>query len=152
MPQIRTGQPPDRASLSLWRLAPAHAGWYLTSMAITLATKLRNTKLTANMIDIKLMSPSEIAVELGYRLKSRRLALRMTQEELAARTDLNVGTIKNLEAKTTGSTLDTLIRIASALGVSDQFETLFVEKPKSISQMEQVATAPRVRARRSRHQ
>jgi len=98
------------------------------------------------MIDIKLMSPSEIAVELGYRLKSRRLALRMTQEELAARTDLNVGTIKNLEAKTTGSTLD------SALGVSDQFETLFVEKPKSISQMEQVATAPRVRARRSRHQ
>jgi transcriptional regulator with XRE-family HTH domain len=104
------------------------------------------------MIAIKLMSPAEISVELGYRLKSRRLALRMTQEELAARTDLNVGTIKNLEAKTAGATLDTLIRIASALGVSDQFETLFVEKPKSISQMEQVATAPRVRARRSRHQ
>jgi transcriptional regulator with XRE-family HTH domain len=104
------------------------------------------------MIAIKLMSPAEISIELGYRLKSRRLALRMTQKELAARTDLNVGTIKNLEAKTAGSTLDTLIRIAGVLGVSDQFETLFLEKPKSISQMEQVATAPRVRARRSRHQ
>jgi hypothetical protein len=63
-----------------------------------------------------------------------------------------VTTIKNLEAKTARSTLDTLIRIAGVLGVSDQFETLFVEKPKSISQMEQVATAPRVRARRSRRQ
>ncbi len=98
------------------------------------------------------MSPAEISAELGFRLKSRRLALRMTQEELAARTDLNVGTIKNLEAKTAGSALDTLIRIAGVLGVSDQFETLFVARPKSISQMEQLATAPRVRARRSRHQ
>jgi transcriptional regulator with XRE-family HTH domain len=104
------------------------------------------------MISVKLMSAAEISVELGHRLKNRRLALRMTQEELAARADLNVGTIKNLEAKAAGSTLDTLIRIASALGVSDQFETLFVSRPKSISQMEQVATAPRVRARRSRHQ
>lgn len=104
------------------------------------------------MIDIKLMSPAEVSAELGSRLKSRRLALRMTQEELAARTDLNVGTIKNLEAKAAGSTLGTLIRIASVLGVSDQFETLFVVRPMSISQMEQVATAPRMRARRSRHQ
>ena len=100
------------------------------------------------MIDITLMSPADISAELGSRLKSRRLALRMTQQELAARTDLNVGTIKNLEAKAAGSTLDTLIRIAGVLGLSGQFETLFVARPQSISQMEQAATAPRVRARR----
>ena len=102
------------------------------------------------MIDIKLMSAAELAAELGARLKRRRLALRMTQEELAQRSGLNVGTVKNLEAKTGSCTLDTLIRIASVLGVAEQFETLFVVNPKSIAQMEQAATAPRLRARRSR--
>jgi transcriptional regulator with XRE-family HTH domain len=72
----------------------------------------------------------------------------MTQQELANRAGLNVGTVKNLESKTAGCTLDTLIRTASVLGLTDQFETLFVVTPKSIAQMEQVATAPRLRARR----
>jgi|SRR5665213_2670175 len=104
------------------------------------------------MIDIKLMSSAEISAELGNRLKSRRLALRMTQKELAERTGLNVGTVKNIEAKTAGCTLDTLLRIASVLGLADQFETLFVARPRSIAQMEEVATAPRLRARRRLHQ
>jgi transcriptional regulator with XRE-family HTH domain len=52
----------------------------------------------------------------GARLKRRRLSLRMTQEELAKRAGLNVGTVKNLEAKTRGCKLDTLIRIAGVLG------------------------------------
>jgi transcriptional regulator with XRE-family HTH domain len=94
------------------------------------------------------MSAAELSTELGARLKRRRLTLRMTQEELAQRTGLNVGTVKNLETKTTRCTLDTLIRIASVLGLADQFETLFVVRAKSIAQMEQIATAPRLRARR----
>jgi transcriptional regulator with XRE-family HTH domain len=101
------------------------------------------------MIDIKLMSPAELSGEIGARLKKRRLVLRMTQQELAKRTGLNVGTVKNLEAKSATCTLDTLIRIAGVLGLTDQFETLFVVSPKSIAQMEQAATAPRLRARRS---
>jgi len=101
------------------------------------------------MIDITLMTSAELAAELGARLKRRRLSLRMTQEELASRAGLNVGTVKNLERKAAGCTLDPLIRIASVLGLADQFETLFVVTPKSIAQMEQVATAPRLRARRA---
>ncbi len=103
------------------------------------------------MVDIKLMSSTEISTELGARLKNRRLALRMTQRELAERSGLNVGTVKNLEAKTATCTLDTLIRITGVLGLADQFETLFVVRSRSIAQMEQVATAPRLRARRSRN-
>jgi transcriptional regulator with XRE-family HTH domain len=103
------------------------------------------------MINIKLMSAAEISAELGHRLKSRRLALRMTQHELAERAGLNVGTVKNLESKTARCALDTLIRIAAVLGLTDQFETLFVAVPKSIAQMEQAATAPRQRARRKLH-
>jgi len=104
------------------------------------------------MIDIRLMAPKEVAAELGSRLKKRRLSLRVTQEELAQRSGLNVGTIKNLEAKTGACTLDTVIRACVALDLGGHFERLFVVKPKSIAQMEQVAEAPRLRARRSRRQ
>jgi transcriptional regulator with XRE-family HTH domain len=101
------------------------------------------------MIDIQLMSAAELSAELGARLKKRRLALRITQQEVADRAALSVGTVKNLEARPSGCTLDTLIRIARVLSLAHQFETLFVVTPKSIAQMEQVATAPRMRARRS---
>lgn len=102
------------------------------------------------MIDIKLMSAGEIAAEMGSRLKSRRLSLRMTQVELAERAGLNVGTVKNLEAKTGTCALDTVVRASVPLGLVEHFESLFLVKPKSIAQMEQVATAPRQRARRKR--
>ena len=102
------------------------------------------------MIDIRLMSPAEISAEVGSRLRSRRLSLRMTQDELARRAGLNINTIRNLEAKTGACALDTIIRASVALGLVDNFEQLFGTKPKSIAQMEQAAEAPRLRARRGR--
>ena len=102
------------------------------------------------VIDIVLMAPGEISTELGSRLKTRRLSLRMTQQELAQRAGLNVGTVKNLESKTGACTLDTVIRVSVALGLAAHFEPLFEQKPRSIAQMEQIAEAPRLRARRSR--
>jgi transcriptional regulator with XRE-family HTH domain len=96
------------------------------------------------------MTPGEVTAELGSRLKARRLSLRMTQEELARRAGLNVGTVKNLEAKAGACMLDTVVRLSLALGLADQFENLFEQKPKSIAQMERVAAAPSQRARRSR--
>ena len=104
------------------------------------------------MIDIVLMSPQEIATQVGARLKSRRLSLRMPQAELAERAGLSVGTVKNLEAKTGTCTLDTMIRASIALGLVEHFESLFVVRPKSIAQMEQIAEAPRQRAGRKRRQ
>jgi transcriptional regulator with XRE-family HTH domain len=104
------------------------------------------------MLAVIMMSPGELAAELGSRLKARRLSLRVTQEELAERAGLSVGTVKNLEAKAGASALDTVIRVSIALGLADHFEPLFVVKPRSIAQMEQLAEAPRQRARRSRRQ
>ncbi|MEA3196135.1 MAG: hypothetical protein QOF32_187 [Gammaproteobacteria bacterium] len=102
------------------------------------------------MIDIRLMSSEEVSAELGSRLKRRRLSLRMTQRELAQRASLSVNTISNLETKTGACTLDTIIRASIALGLVNHFEPLFATTPTSIAQMEQVAEAPRLRARRSR--
>lgn len=102
------------------------------------------------MIDIKLMSPEEIATELGTRLRAHRLQLRVTQHELAARAGINVNTVKTLETRPGASSLDTMIRVAQALGLSDRFESLFVIKPRSIAQMAEQTQAPRQRARRKR--
>lgn len=102
------------------------------------------------MIDFTLMAPGEITAELGARLKMHRLSLRTTQEELARRAGLNVGTVKNLETKTGACALDTVIRVSFALGLGEHFEHLFEQKPKSIAQMERLAQAPRQRARRLR--
>lgn len=106
--------------------------------------------ILAIMVSIVLMSPQEISAEIGSRLKSRRLSLRMTQAELADRTGLSVGSVKNLEAKTATCTLDIVVRASLALGLVEHFEPLFVVRPKSIAQMEQIAEAPRQRARRKR--
>lgn len=102
------------------------------------------------MIDIRLMSAPEVTTEIGSRLKGRRLSLRMTQAELAARAGINVGTVKNLEAKAGTCTLETVVRASIPLGLVEHFESLFVVRPKSIAQMEQMAQAPRQRARRRR--
>jgi transcriptional regulator with XRE-family HTH domain len=99
------------------------------------------------MIDIKLMTPAEVAAELGQRLRRQRLALRLTQAEVAQRAGLNVGSVKNLESRTRTSSLETAIRVVLVLGMIDQFETLFAVKPLSIAQMQMASEAPRARAR-----
>lgn len=98
------------------------------------------------------MTPQEVVAEIGSRLKSRRLSLRMTQVDLAERAGLNVGTVKNLEAKTGTCSLETVVRASVPLGLVEHFEPLFVVKPRSIAQMQQIAEAPRRRARRKRRQ
>jgi transcriptional regulator with XRE-family HTH domain len=100
------------------------------------------------MIDINLMTPAEVASELGQRLRRQRLALRLTQAEVAQRAGLNVGSVKNLESRAGASSLETAIRVVLVLGLIDQFETLFAVKPISIAQMEMASEAPRARARR----
>lgn len=97
-----------------------------------------------------LMSSAEIAAELGARLRRRRLQLRITQQELAARAGVSVGTVKNLETKSSASALDTVIRVGQALGLAEHFDPLFAIQAKSIAQMARTAEAPRKRARRKR--
>jgi transcriptional regulator with XRE-family HTH domain len=102
------------------------------------------------MIDVNLATSEEICQQLGERLRSRRLALLLTQAELAARTGLNIGTVQNVERKGSTPSLGAVVRIAQALGLADHFQKLFVTQPLSIAQMEQAEAAPRQRARRPR--
>lgn len=65
--------------------------------------------------------------DLGARVRQARRAAGFTQQQLADRANISVGTVKNLESGA-GSTITTLVRVLRALGREDWIGTLYVEK------------------------
>ena len=55
--------------------------------------------------------------EVGRRVKAARLRLERTQAELAGRGDLEEPTVRSIETGRRGLSLDSLVRLADALGV-----------------------------------
>ena len=86
--------------------------------------------------------PAEILHSLGVRLREQRLAQSLTQRELAQMAGLSLGALRKLETDGQCS-LETLVRVAQALGLLDALEDLFVLKRQSIAQMEQVEVVSR---------
>lgn len=72
------------------------------------------------IIDYYTASDSAILEELGKRIRGLRLRKNVTQETLAERTLLAVGTIKSLEAGR--GKLSTLIAVLRELGALDQLD------------------------------
>lgn len=100
------------------------------------------------MLDFNFATQQEICAELGQRLKRQRLVQAVTQKGLAERADVALGTVKNLENKGVSS-LESLIRIVTALGLLDELALLFeLRAPESIAQMERAQLAERKRAPR----
>lgn len=101
-------------------------------------------------MDFLLADRREILQELGQRLRLQRLAQALTQQELAGMAGVAPGTIKKLESNGTSS-LETVVRVVQALGLTDELQALFVLPSQSIAQMEQAEQArqtQRVRAPR----
>jgi transcriptional regulator with XRE-family HTH domain len=101
-------------------------------------------------VDFSFADRSEILQELGQRLRRQRLAQELTQQELAGMAGVAPGTIKKLESNGTSS-LETVVRVVQALGLTDELQALFVLPSQSIAQMEQAEQArqiQRVRAPR----
>ena len=78
---------------------------------------------------MRLASDSAVLGELGQRLKSQRLLRNITQQELARRTVLSLGTIKALEAGK--GKLSTLVAVLRELGLLSELEHLV--KPPEVS-------------------
>lgn len=66
--------------------------------------------------------------DLGARVRQARRAERLTQQQLADRANVSVGTVKNLEAGA-GSSITTLVRVLRALSREDWIAKLYVEPP-----------------------
>ncbi len=100
------------------------------------------------MLDLSLSKPSEIVKRLCERLRTERLALQMTQAEVAARAGIGTNTVSNLE---TGRNVgfENLVRVAMVLGRSKELEGLFLPKLDSLEDiMRYENTAKRQRTKR----
>ena len=89
-----------------------------------------------------LSTPAEILHALGVRLREQRLAQALTQRELAQMAGLSLGALRKLESNGQCS-LETLVRVAQALGLLEALDDLFVIKRQSIAQMERAELAHR---------
>ena len=76
------------------------------------------------MIELTLNTPASEAKELASRVKKRRLALHMTQAELAQRASMPLPTYRRFE-QTAQISLQGLLAVASALNALDDFHSLF---------------------------
>ncbi len=97
-----------------------------------------------------LAKAEEILATLGQRLRAQRLAQELPQRELAHMAGLSLGALRKLEGSGQSS-LETLVRVVQALGLSSELDDVFVLKRQSIAQMERAeAASQRQRAPRRR--
>ncbi len=102
-----------------------------------------------NMLYLSFATPDEVCREIGARIKTRRLAYDWTQADLAARANVAKGTVQNLENRGSGS-LESLVKLALALELTDDLQELFRFKLRSIAEMAATEPVTRKRARRKR--
>lgn len=77
------------------------------------------------MIELTLNTPASEAKMLASRVKKRRLALHLTQAELAQRAGMPLPTYRRFE-QTAQISLQGLLSVASALNALDEFQSLFM--------------------------
>lgn len=93
-----------------------------------------------------IVSDKTILKELGERLRKLRLRKNITQEGLAERTLLSVGTIKSLEAGK--AKLSTLIAVLRELGALDQLDSFI--PPVTISPIKMAEVGSKSSSKRER--
>lgn len=92
-------------------------------------------------------SSSQVATDIGRTFAEIRLARNLTQVALAKQAGVSAGTVKRLESGQ-GATLDSLIRLLQALGLSRHLEAM-LPNPE-IQPVQLAANAGRRRRRASR--
>jgi transcriptional regulator with XRE-family HTH domain len=80
-------------------------------------------------LSLNISSPHEVAAKLAAKVRSRRLEVNLTQEGLAARAQVSLGTLKLYERSGRAS-IEFVIALAFALGAEREFEDLFPRKTK----------------------
>lgn len=93
-----------------------------------------------------LLSDDAVLAELGHRIAEARLALGMTQAQLAQAAGVSKRTVERLEDGASAQ-LGNLVRCLRALGKLEGLERLLPETPANPIELLRSAGAPRSRAR-----
>lgn len=95
------------------------------------------------MLDINLQTPHDLRLIIAQRAKAQRLALNLSQQELAERSGVSLGSVKRFES-TGHISLKSLLEIALVLSAMPAFDALFVQEtaPRSL-----FAPEPKIRKR-----
>ena len=98
-------------------------------------------------IDFKLTSPVDVMLSVAQRAKALRLEQNITQQELADKVGIAIGTVKRFE-KSGEIQFNHLLRLALVLGRLDEFCNVFapVNVPDSLYELKN--DKPRQRARK----
>lgn len=99
------------------------------------------------MTDIDLIAPSDVMQRTAQRAKALRLEQNITQQELADKVGIAVGTVKRFE-KTGEVQFNHLLRIALVLGKLEDFSNIFAVNDVPISLYNLKAEKVRQRARK----
>lgn len=80
-----------------------------------------------NILLLNVANPSDIALQIAARVKTRRLELNLTQEGLASRAGVKFATYRRFE-QTGEISLRGLLQVGFALNCLDEFNDLFTQK------------------------
>lgn len=69
-------------------------------------------------------TPSDVAIKLAHKLKSIRKRRKITQKQLAARSNVSYATLRKFE-KTGQISLESFIKISMELGLTSELNNLF---------------------------
>ncbi|HEL4843621.1 TPA: helix-turn-helix transcriptional regulator [Stenotrophomonas maltophilia] len=99
-------------------------------------------------MDLGFSKPGEVVKRLCERLRTERMALGMTQSDLAGRSGIGTNTVSNLEAgRNVG--FEAVVRVAMVLGRINELEGLFQPKLDSIEDIRRYEEAAnRLRTKR----
>ncbi|WP_068088797.1 helix-turn-helix domain-containing protein [Polycladidibacter stylochi] len=93
----------------------------------------------------KLKSPSEVTLEIGARLKRRRIRENLTQRELAAKSGVSYSSLRLMENEGKGA-LEAFLLVAFVLDADHEFDMLFpTPEPSSIEEVVENSERKRVR-------
>src|SRR5258707_5016335 len=98
------------------------------------------------MLPIQLKTPMEVREELARRFKTRRLALNLTQEGLAARSGVSWSSLKRFE-HTGLIALDALLKLAIVLDCLGDFDLVCVDDGRSLASksLDEILREPKTR-------
>jgi len=89
------------------------------------------------MLSINIQTPESVMEILRDKLKQRRLSLNLTQEGLAKRSGVSLGSLKRFE-KSTEISLRSLLKIALVLECLDDFTTIANPKQDEINSIDEL--------------